>query len=113
MRSGWEEVTAHTLRHTFGSMANELGYSELTIVAMLGHAASSVTSRYIHRDEAVQSAVERVATEIARRLDGDAAKAAPTRNVFSIGAPSLLVGGFSGVGLVSIRQSAAGATPRL
>ena len=83
-------------------------YSELTIAAMLGHAAGSVTSRYVHLDEAVQSAVECVATEIARLLDGNAAKAAPTGNVFSIGAPSLLVGGFSGVGLVSIRQSAAG-----
>ena len=104
---GWEDVTAHTLRHTFGSMAGELGYSELTIAAMLGHAAGSVTSRYVHLDEAVQSAVERVATEIARLLDGDAAKVAPTGNVFSIGAPSLLVGGFSGAGLVNIRQSVA------
>lgn len=105
---GWDDVTAHTLRHTFGSMAGELGYSELTIAAMLGHAAGSVTSRYVHLDEAVQSAVERVSTEIARLFDGYAAKVAPTSNVFSIGAPSLLVGGFSRVGLVSIRQNAAG-----
>src|SRR3546814_13437129 len=27
---GWTDVTAHTLRHTFGSIAGELGYSELT-----------------------------------------------------------------------------------
>jgi integrase len=40
-RLGWTDVTAHTLRHTFGSIAGELGYSELTIAAMLGHAAGS------------------------------------------------------------------------
>jgi integrase len=107
-RLGWTDVTPHTLRHTFGSMAGELGYSELTIAAMLGHAAGSVTSRYVHLDEAVQSAVERVAMEIARLLDGDAAKTEPTGNVFLIGAPSLLVGGLSGAGLVSIHQSVAG-----
>jgi len=82
-------------------------YSELTIAAMLGHAAGSVPSRYVHLDEAVQSGVERVATEIARPLDDDTAKAVPTGNVFSIGARSLLVGGFLSVGLVSICQSAA------
>ncbi|HEX7848400.1 MAG TPA: site-specific integrase [Sphingomonas sp.] len=104
---GWDDVTAHTLRHTFGSMAGELGYSELTIAAMLGHAAGSVTSRYVHLDEAVQSAVERVSAEISRLLDGETQRVAPTGNVFSIGTPSLLVRGSSGVGLVSIRQSVA------
>lgn len=66
---GWNDVTAHTLRHTFGSIAGELGYSELTIAAMLGHAAGSVTSRYIHIDNAIKSAVERVSVEIASLLD--------------------------------------------
>ena len=69
-RLGWTDVTPHTLRHTFGSIAGELGFSELTIAAMLGHAAGSVTGRYIHIDEAVRSAVERVSTEIAALLDG-------------------------------------------
>ena len=32
---GFTDVTAHTLRHTSGSVAGELGYSELTIAAML------------------------------------------------------------------------------
>lgn len=106
-RLGWDDVTAHTLRHTFGSMAGELGYSELTIAAMLGHAAGSVTSRYVHLDEAVQSAVERVSAEIAGLLDGSAVKPVPTGNLFSIAAPSLLVGGFGATqGLVTVRQSA-------
>ena len=66
---GWADVTAHTLRHTFGSVAGDLGYSELTIAAMLGHAEGSATSRYVHLDEAVQNAVERVSSEIASLLD--------------------------------------------
>jgi len=68
-RLGWTDVTAHTLRHTFGSIAGELGYSELTIAAMLGHSAGSVTSRYVHIDEAVKSACEKVSIEIAALLD--------------------------------------------
>jgi integrase len=47
-----EDVTPHTLRHTFASVAAELGFSELTIAALLGHAARGVTQRYIHIDEA-------------------------------------------------------------
>jgi integrase len=66
---GWKDVTAHTLRHTFGSIAGELGYCELTIAAMLGHAAGSVTGRYVHIDDAVKSAVEKVSLVIASLLD--------------------------------------------
>lgn len=68
-RLGWTDVTPHTLRHTFGSVAGELGYSELTIAAMLGHAVGSVTGRYVHIDDAIRSAVERVSLEIASLLD--------------------------------------------
>mgnify|MGYP005852639379 CR=1 FL=1 len=67
-----EGVTAHTLRHTFGSMAGELGFSELTVRAMLGHASQNVTQDYVHIDEAVKLAVERTAAEIAKLLDGGA-----------------------------------------
>ncbi len=81
-RLGWTDVTAHTLRHTFGSVAGELGYSELTIAAMLGHAAGSVTGRYVHIDEAVRSATERVSAEIAALLDARVA-AATTAQVYA------------------------------
>jgi integrase len=40
------EVSPHVLRHSFASVAADLGYSDLTIAAMLGHRARSVTSRY-------------------------------------------------------------------
>ncbi|MCG5238071.1 hypothetical protein [Xanthobacter oligotrophicus] len=32
-----DNVTPHTLRHTFASVAADLGFSELTIVALPGH----------------------------------------------------------------------------
>ena len=37
-RAGLEGVTAHTLRHSFASTGGDLGYSDSTIGAMLGHA---------------------------------------------------------------------------
>ena len=46
------DITPHTLRHTFASLAGDLGFSELTIAALLGHSARGVTQRYIHIDEA-------------------------------------------------------------
>lgn len=69
-------VTPHTLRHTFGSMAGELGFSELTIRAMLGHASQSVTQDYVHIDEAVKLAVSRTSDEIAKHLETGVRKAA-------------------------------------
>lgn len=67
-------VTPHTLRHTFASVAGELGFSELTIKALLGHAARGVTQRYVHIDEAVRMAADRVSGEIAALLDGERSK---------------------------------------
>lgn len=67
-------VTPHTLRHTFGSIAGELGFSELTIRAMLGHASQNVTQDYVHIDEAVKLAVKRTSDEIAKCLAVGAAK---------------------------------------
>jgi integrase len=63
----------HTLRHTFASIAGELGFTELTIRAMLGHASQNVTQDYIHIDEALKLAVRRTSDEIARLLDEGAA----------------------------------------
>lgn len=67
-------ITPHTLRHTFGSIAGELGFSELTIRAMLGHASQNVTQDYIHIDEALKLAVQRTSDEIARLLEVGAAR---------------------------------------
>jgi integrase len=63
------DVTPHTLRHTFASVAGDLGFSELTIAALLGHAARGVTQRYVHIDEALRLAADKISTEIAGILD--------------------------------------------
>ena len=42
------DVTPHTLRHSFAILAGDLGYSEPTIAALVGHKGHSITSRYIH-----------------------------------------------------------------
>ena len=64
-------LTPHGLRHAFASIASDLGYTEPTIAALIGHAAGSVTSRYIHHlDAALLSAADRVATHITDALDG-------------------------------------------
>lgn len=65
-----EGVTAHTLRHTFGSIAGDMGYSELTIAALLGHGKRGVTQGYIHIEEGLREAADRVAGKIADLLDG-------------------------------------------
>lgn len=66
--SGLKGVTPHTLRHTFGSVAGDPGFSELTIRAMLGHASQNVTQDYVHIDEALKLPVQRTSGEIERLL---------------------------------------------
>ncbi|QQO19085.1 site-specific integrase [Bradyrhizobium diazoefficiens] len=48
-----QDITPHVLRHSFASLANDLGYSEPTIAALIGHKGRSVTSRYVHSADAV------------------------------------------------------------
>lgn len=64
-RAKLEDVTPHVLRHTFASIAAVLGFSELTIAGLLGHASRGVTQRYIHLDSALVLAADRTAAEIA------------------------------------------------
>lgn len=75
--AGIEGATLHTLRHTFASVAGDLGFSELTIRAMLGHASQNVTQDYIHIDEALKLAVRRTSDEVAQRLAKGAAQLRP------------------------------------
>ena len=65
-------VTAHLLRHIFGSVAGDMGYSELTIAALLGHGKRGVTQGYIHIEKGLREAADRVAAKIADLLDGRA-----------------------------------------
>ena len=48
----------------------DLGFSELTIAALLGHAARGVTQDYAHIDEALKLAASRTCEEIAGLLSG-------------------------------------------
>jgi integrase len=41
------------LRHSFASLAADLGYSEPVIAALVGHKGRSTTSRYLHSADAV------------------------------------------------------------
>ena len=63
------EVTPHVLRHSFASIAADLGFTELTIAALLGHKKASVTSKYAHHADAVLlQATDRVGNCIAELL---------------------------------------------
>lgn len=65
------DLTLHGLRHSFASTANELGYAEATIAAMLGHATRSQTGRYTHTlDNALVAAADRVARTIQGMMRG-------------------------------------------
>ena len=59
-------VTPHVLRHTFASIAAELGFTEMTIAGLLGHAARGVTQRYVHLGSALVPAADRIAEAIAQ-----------------------------------------------
>jgi integrase len=74
-RAALADVTPHTLRHSFASVAGDLGYTENTIAAMLGHAAGSVTSRYVHHLDAVLiAAADKVARTVRGHMTGQMAK---------------------------------------
>jgi integrase len=69
------DVTPHVLRHSFASVAADLGYSEPTIAALIGHLGHSITSRYVHSADAVLlAAADAVGRRIAT-LMGDPAVA--------------------------------------
>jgi integrase len=66
-------LSLHALRHSYASVAGDLGYSEPTIAALLGHASGSVTGRYTHILDAVLiAAADRVANTIYGYMTGDA-----------------------------------------
>ncbi|WP_428684962.1 tyrosine-type recombinase/integrase [Sphingopyxis sp.] len=68
---GLDDITPHVLRHSFASIANDLGFTETTVAALLGHAKGSVTGRYIHTmDAALIAAADTVAGYIQGLLEG-------------------------------------------
>ncbi len=65
------DITPHILRHSFASTANDLGFTEITIAALVGHAKGTVTSKYVHTlDTALIMAADTIAGFIDCLLDG-------------------------------------------
>jgi integrase len=65
------EVTPHVLRHSFASLAADLGYSEPTIAALVGHKGHTITSRYVHAADAVLLAAADVVAARTAELMGE------------------------------------------
>jgi integrase len=64
------DITPHVLRHSFASLAADLGYNESTIATLLGHKAHSMTSRYVHSADAVLlAAADAVASAIMKLME--------------------------------------------
>jgi integrase len=73
-RAGLKNVTLHGLRHWFASAATELGYSDLIIGALLGHAKKGITGRYATApDPALVAAADKISLALATALDGTTA----------------------------------------
>ena len=69
------DITPHVLRHSFASIANDLGFTEVTIAALVGHSKGSVTSKYIHTlDTALIMAADTISGYIRGLLDGQTFK---------------------------------------
>ena len=65
------DISMHTLRHSYASLAADLGFSEPTIAALVGHRGHTVTSRYVHAaDTVLLAAADAVANRTAE-LMGD------------------------------------------
>jgi integrase len=56
-------ITQHTLRHSFASLAADLGLADSTIAGLIGHKQQSITSRYLHLDKTLISSANIVAAE--------------------------------------------------
>jgi len=66
------DVTPHVLRHSYASLASDLGYSEPTIAALVGHKGRSITSRYVHSADAVLLAAADAVADKTAELMGEA-----------------------------------------
>lgn len=63
------DIVPHTLRHSFASLAADLGLADHTIAGLLGHSRQSITSRYMHlADKALIEAADLVAGETMRLM---------------------------------------------
>jgi integrase len=71
------DITPHTLRHSFASLAGDMGYSEPTIGALIGHKGQTITSRYVHTADAVLVAAADAVANRTLALMGESVPEAP------------------------------------
>jgi integrase len=65
------DVTPNVLRHSFISLGADLGYSDITIGAIVGHKGRTITSRYVHSaDSVLLSADDAISDQTAAIMDG-------------------------------------------
>ena len=63
------------MRHSFASLAADLGYNEPTIASLLGHKTHSITSRYMHSADAMLlAAADAVANATMKLMASDQAQ---------------------------------------
>jgi hypothetical protein len=69
-----DDVTLHSLRHSYAGTAGQLGATILTIAALLGHRDGGVTGGYILKrvDVLLVDAANRVADHIEKLMRGEA-----------------------------------------
>jgi integrase len=79
------DITPHVLRHSFASLAGDLGYSETTIAALIGHRGHSITSRYVHTADAVLLAAADAVANRTAELMGERKKAAEVVQLRTVG----------------------------
>jgi integrase len=79
------DVTPHVLRHSFASLAADLGYSEPVIAALVGHQGRSTTSRYLHSADAVLLAAADAVADRTLELMGEKMPKGEDRRASTIG----------------------------
>jgi integrase len=63
------DITPHVLRHSFASLASDIGYSEATIGSLIGHKGHTITSRYVHSaDSVLLAAADAIANRTAELM---------------------------------------------
>lgn len=68
---GLEDVSLHTMRHSFASLGVGTGLSLPIVGAILGHSSESMTSRYGHlSNDPVKNAANRIASTIDAAMKG-------------------------------------------
>ena len=71
------DITPHVLRHSYASVAADLGYGDSTIAALIGHKSRTMTGRYVHSADAVLLAAADAVANKTLALMGDPAPEAP------------------------------------